>query len=81
MNTKNLSRITIDIPKADHKKLKTMAALQGKSMREIVVQSIKNYLKNEKSLAIESADNREFQRAVKKAIKTYTPLLKKLAKS
>ena len=41
MNTKNeLSRITIDVPTQVHKKLKSMAALEGKSMRQIVVDLI-----------------------------------------
>lgn len=45
MESKNeLSRITIDIPKADHKRLKAMAALQEKSMREIVIESIELYI-------------------------------------
>lgn len=38
MSTKNeLSRVTIDMPKAMHKRLKTQAALQGKSMRKIIL--------------------------------------------
>jgi len=38
MNTKiELSRITIDIPKESHKKLKTLAAISGKIMREMVI--------------------------------------------
>lgn len=46
MSTKgDLSRITIDISKSDHKKLKAIAAIQGKSMREIVIQSIEKYFK------------------------------------
>jgi len=36
----DLSRITIDIPKKSHKRLKAMAAVLGKSMREIVIESI-----------------------------------------
>lgn len=32
----NLFRITIDIPDEDHKRLKALAAVLGKSMREIV---------------------------------------------
>ena len=47
MNTKNeLSRITIDIPKIDHKKLKTMAAVLGKSMQTIVRELIEESLKS-----------------------------------
>ncbi len=46
MSTKNiLSRITLDIPKVDHMKLKAIAALEGKSMREIILESIKETLK------------------------------------
>ena len=49
MSTKtDLSRITIDIPKIDHKKLKAMAALTGKSMREIVIESIEEHLRSAK---------------------------------
>ena len=52
MSTKNeLSRITIDIPKIDHKKLKTMAASLGTSMREIILESIKERLATQKQEA------------------------------
>lgn len=44
MNKKELSRITIDIPVSDHKKLKALAAVLGKSMRDIVIDSISNHL-------------------------------------
>lgn len=45
MNPKTeLSRITIDIPTKDHKRLKAMAALLGKSMRELVIISIEEHL-------------------------------------
>lgn len=43
---RSLSRITIDIPEEDHRQFKIMAAIQGKSMREIVVDAIKKHLKN-----------------------------------
>jgi antitoxin component of RelBE/YafQ-DinJ toxin-antitoxin module len=47
MSTKNeLSRITIDIPKLDHKKLKAMAAILGKSMQTIVRELIEECLKS-----------------------------------
>jgi len=49
MKTRNeLSRITVDIPKVDHKKLKAMAALTSRSMREIIVESIEEYLSSAK---------------------------------
>lgn len=41
MNNKNeVSRITLEIPKDYHIKLKTIAAVSGKSMREIIIKSI-----------------------------------------
>ena len=59
MNPKNeLSRITIDIPKIDHKKLKAIAALTGQSMREIVIKSIEEHLKAAKIL------NKETRKAI-----------------
>ena len=39
-----LSRITIDIPRVDHKKLKALAALHDKSMREIIIELIEGHL-------------------------------------
>ena len=47
-NNEDVSRITIDMPKKFHKQLKTLSVLMGKSMQEIVVESIENYLKNAK---------------------------------
>jgi ribosomal 50S subunit-associated protein YjgA (DUF615 family) len=43
-NKRELSRITIDIPVADHKRLKALAAVLGKSMRDIVITSIEEHL-------------------------------------
>lgn len=41
MSIKNeISRITIDMPFLEHKRLKTIAAISGKSMREIVLEFI-----------------------------------------
>jgi predicted HicB family RNase H-like nuclease len=34
-------RFTIDIPTTEHRQLKALAALSGKSMRELVMRSIK----------------------------------------
>ncbi len=45
----DVSRITIDIPKESHRRLKSMAALLGKSMREIVIESIEKNLLNPKT--------------------------------
>jgi len=44
----DLSRLTIDIPQKTHKRLKVMAALQGKSMREYVSELITNEIYSKK---------------------------------
>jgi hypothetical protein len=45
MNLKtDVSRMTIDIPKKNHKQLKALSAILGKSMQEIVLESIEDYL-------------------------------------
>jgi len=52
MQMKNdLSRITIDIPKESHRRLKALAALLGKSMREIVIESIDERIYKARSLS------------------------------
>jgi len=51
---KNLSRITIDIFEDDHKQFKALAAVLGKSMRALVVESIQDYLKQNTKLNLES---------------------------
>jgi len=49
---KKLSRITLDIPQEDHKKLKTIAAVLGKSMRELIIESLQELLKKNNVLEI-----------------------------
>lgn len=46
---KKLSRITIDLPKEHHMRIKALAAIQGKSMRDVVVELIDAYLKDQTS--------------------------------
>jgi len=50
MEKQNLSRITIDIPEEDHKKFKAFAAIKGKTMKELVVEAIKNHLEEDKKI-------------------------------
>ncbi len=40
------TRVTVDIPTVDHKKLKLLAAYHGKSMREIFIELIEHGLEN-----------------------------------
>lgn len=53
-----LFRMTIDIPAEDHKRLKALAALLGKSMREIVADWIHG------SLYSENTPNAETMKAI-----------------
>lgn len=48
-NHDNLSRMTIDIPSDDHRRLKALSAISGKSMREIVSEWIHLNLYSEKT--------------------------------
>ena len=60
MNADNgLSRITIDISKECHKRLKAMSAILGKSMREFVIESIEERLYDSKT------PNRKTVKAIK----------------
>ena len=50
MNIKNeQSRMTIDIPKESHKRLKMVAAGMGKSMRDVVLDAIELHLEQFKT--------------------------------
>lgn len=45
MSTKShIARMTLDLPEEDHKRLKALAAILGKSMREIVSNWIHEHL-------------------------------------
>jgi predicted DNA-binding protein len=46
MAKKTNTRVTMDIPTVDHKKLKMLAAFHGKSMREIVIELIEHGLEH-----------------------------------
>ena len=47
MSTNQNTRMTIDIPSDDHRRLKALSAIQGKSMREIVSEWIHSNLYSE----------------------------------
>jgi hypothetical protein len=64
MVNKSNTRITVDIPTIDHKKLKLLAAFYGKTMREIFVELIERGL-DEYS---ECTDSHEPNQTTKKAI-------------
>ena len=52
-----ISRMTIDIPQAHHKKLKAAASLMGISMKTLVIMSVENFVhKKLKKLMKEEAE-------------------------
>ncbi len=53
------SRITIDIPKEDHKRLKALAAITDKSMRDIVVELISEYISASNKGVLKAMNNIE----------------------
>ena len=54
-----MSRISIDVTEDEHKKLKAMAALQGKSIKEFVL---------ERTLGDDAADDEEALRELEKLL-------------
>ena len=45
MAERHLFRMTLDLTIEDHKRLKTMAALSGKSMRDVIVEALERFYK------------------------------------
>ncbi|MCL4380370.1 hypothetical protein M1466_02695 [Candidatus Dependentiae bacterium] len=74
MEPKKLSRMTIDLPAETHKKLKSFAAIKGKSMREMVIEMI-----NERLFGGAEEDEKS-RRVMEEILKEYGPALEKLAK-
>lgn len=67
MNTRgSLSRITIDIPKTEHKKIKATAALLGVSMRELILEAIHSI---EECLKSDHIPNKKTLKAIEDAAK------------
>ncbi len=60
----DLSRITIDIPKEAHRRLKSRAALLGKSMREVILEALEL---TEECLYSEHIPNKKTLKAIKDA--------------
>ena len=61
MATRHLTRLTVDLEDKDHQKLKTFAAITGKSMREIVISWIHDNLQSK------NIPNKKTHRAIEKA--------------
>ncbi len=85
---KTNTRVTVDIPTIDHKKLKLLAAYQGKSMRKIFIELIEQGLEQYQECSHNHTPNDVTKKALestklKKGLKkagTVEELFEKLAK-
>jgi len=86
MRVKPNTRVTVDIPTPDHKRLKMLAAFHGKTMREIFIELIEqglehypectqNHTPNE--ITKKAIDNTRKRKSLKSAV-TVEELFKKL---
>ncbi len=55
----DLARITVDLPMKLQKKLKAIAALQGKSMREVIIDALEQELRSTNNATKQSLTNLE----------------------
>ncbi len=92
-NREELSRITIQIPKTEHKRLKARAALSGKSMREIILELIiSSHEDSNDASALKTAtrqtlkdsssknlDEQEVRKIAQEIMEEYADVFKKLA--
>ncbi|HEV2601560.1 MAG TPA: hypothetical protein VGT41_04625 [Candidatus Babeliales bacterium] len=87
MTNKTNTRVTIDIPTVDHKKLKMLAAFYGKSMREVVVELLERGLEHysecpeshiPNEITKQALDDLKTKKGLKKAV-TVEELFKKLS--
>lgn len=58
------TRVTVDIPTIDHKKLKMLAAYHGKSMREIFVELIERGLEHYEECSRDHTPNEVTKKAI-----------------
>lgn len=52
----HMSRMTLDVPEEDHRRLKALAAVLGKSMREIIIEWIHEHLYSSNTPNAETLD-------------------------
>ncbi len=86
MSNKSNTRVTVDIPTTDHKKLKMLAAFHGKSMREVFVELIEHGLEHYQECSENHVPNEITKKALEgvksrkglKKAKTVEELFKKL---
>lgn len=67
MRLKPNTRVTVDIPTTDHKRLKMLAAFHGKTMREIFVELIEQGLEQYPECAQSHAPNEITKKAIENA--------------
>ena len=73
-------RLTIDFPVEQHAYLKMLAAKQGISMRQYVIESLSEKVEQQEAQHINLSENK-FKKALKKIITEDDDILKRLADS
>lgn len=61
---KSHTRVTVDIPTINHKKLKMLAAYHGKSMRELFTELIERGLENYEECSFDHTPNEVTKKAL-----------------
>ena len=72
---KTNTRVTVDIPTVDHKKLKMLAAYHGKTMREVFVELIEHGLEHYQECSEDHVPNETTKKTLEK-VKTRKGLKK-----
>jgi len=67
MASKDFTRVTVDLPTVDHKKLKMLAAFHGKSMREIFVELIETGLAQYQECTKDHTPNATTKKAIEQS--------------
>lgn len=76
---KTNTRVTVDIPTVDHKRLKLLAAYHGKSMREIFIELIEQGLEHYEDCSLDHTPNEKTKKALenvkaKKGLKKFASI-------
>jgi len=62
MTTKNITRLSIDLPSEDHKKLKMITTYLGLSIRDYVIQCVYEHMKTDAANVINKLTEKTFQK-------------------
>ncbi|HSW87025.1 MAG TPA: hypothetical protein VLG49_05960 [Rhabdochlamydiaceae bacterium] len=73
-------RLTIDFPADQHTYIKMLAAKEGVSLRQFVIEHLPSLEKGKTKKKVREADDEEFDRLLKEFLIEKAPMLKRLSK-